>query len=62
MIDYEDLRLKIKDRLNVHDLVDLLGITEDDLLDEFKGRVFDEIREIYEVIEYDDVDEGEVEE
>ena len=52
MIDYEDLRIRINDRLDVHDLVDLLEITADDILDEFKDKVLENIKNIHEELGY----------
>ncbi len=60
-MEYEDLRTQLKDRFDVHDLVDLLGITEDDILDEFKNKVTDKIEEVLDALGFETEDESEVE-
>lgn len=59
-IDYEDLRYKILDRFDVHDLVDILEINELDILDEFRARVIDNYDKLLDFLDYHE--EGEQEE
>lgn len=60
-MQYEDLRAKLLDRYDVHDLVDLLNIIEDDILDEFKNKVIDNLEEIYEALGYNEGEDEEIE-
>lgn len=56
-MEYEDLRMHLKDRFDVHDLVDLLNITEDDILDEFKNKVIENEEEVLEALGFDGTEE-----
>ena len=59
MIDYEDLRLKIVDGIDTYTLVDLLELSTEDILDEFKDRVLEHIEDIYSELSLEEFSEEE---
>jgi len=55
MYTLDELVEKLLDRYDPDDIIDLLGITSEDLLEQFQHRIADNYDKVTEAVEYDEL-------